>query len=75
MPNRIIANLGSLFIARKFKTWASDCGININYESIAQPQTNGQVQRANGLLLAMLKPRLYDELKDYGGSGQTNYPK
>jgi transposase InsO family protein len=65
MPNRIITDLGSPFIAIKFRSWAQDCSININYASIAHPQANDQVERANGLLVARLKPRLFDELKDY----------
>ena len=67
IPNWIITDLGSPFTAIEFKSWAQDCGISIDYTSIAHPQANGQVERANGLLLARLKPRLFDELKDYGG--------
>ena len=48
MPNRIIANLGSPFTTIEFRSWAQDCGININYASIAHPQVNGQVECANG---------------------------
>ena len=54
-------------IAIKFRSWAQDCGISIDYASVAHPQANGQVERANGQFLAGLKPRLFDELKDYGG--------
>ena len=67
MPNRIIIDLGSPFIAIKFRSWAQYCGISINYASIAHPQANDQLEWANGLLLAGLKPRLFDKLKDYGG--------
>ena len=66
MPNRIITDLGSPFTAIEFRSWAQDCGISIDYASIAHPQANDQVERASGLLLARLKPRLFDELKDYG---------
>ena len=52
MPNRIIIDLGSPFTAIEFKSWAQDCSISIDYASIAHPQANGQVERANGLLLA-----------------------
>jgi transposase InsO family protein len=65
MPNRIITDLGSPFTTIKFRSCAQDCSININYASIAHPQANDQVERANGLLVAGLKPRLFDELKDY----------
>ena len=75
MPNWIITDLGSPFTAIEFKSWAQDCGISIDYTSIAHPQANGQVERANGLLLARLKPRLFDELKDYDGKWIYELPK
>jgi transposase InsO family protein len=56
MPNRIITDLGSPFTAIEFRSWAQDCGINIDYASVTHPQANGQVERANGLFLARLKP-------------------
>jgi transposase InsO family protein len=65
IPNRIITDLGSPFIAIEFRNWAQDCGISIDYASVAHPEANGQVERANGLILAGLKPRLYEELEDY----------
>ena len=67
IPNRIIIDLGSPFIAIEFRSWTQYCGISIDYAFVAHPQANGQVEWANGLLLARLKPRLFDELKDYDG--------
>ena len=75
MPNRIITDLGSPFTAIEFKNWAQDCGINIDYASVAHPQANGQVERANGLILARLKPRLYEKLEDYGSKWTEELPK
>ena len=75
MPNRIITDLGSPFTAIKFRSWAQDCSISIDYASIAHPQANSQVEQANRLLLAELKPRLFDELKDYGGVWIYELPK
>ena len=75
MPNRIITDLGSPFTAIEFRSWAQDCGISIDYASIAHPQANSQVEQANGLLLARIKPRLFDELKDYGGKWIYELPK
>jgi transposase-like protein len=37
MPNRVITDLGSLFTAIEFKSWAQDCGISIDYASVAHP--------------------------------------
>jgi hypothetical protein len=65
IPNRVITDLGSPFTAIKFRNWAHDCGISTNYASVAHSEANGQVKRANGLILAGLKPMLYEELEDY----------
>ena len=68
MPNRIIMDLGSPFTAIEFQSWAQDCGFRIDYASVAHPEANGQVERANGLILAGLKPRLYEECNTSGVS-------
>jgi hypothetical protein len=75
IPNRVIIDLGSPFIAIKFKNWTQDCGISIDYASLAHPEANGQVERANELILARLKPRLYEELEDYGSNWIEELPK
>jgi transposase InsO family protein len=66
MPNRVITDLGPPFTAIEFRSWAQDCSINIDYASVVHPQANEQVERAKGLILTGLKPRLYEELEDYG---------
>jgi hypothetical protein len=66
IPNCVIIDLGSPFTAIEFKNWTQDCAIDIDYVSVAQPEANGQVERANGLILTGLKPRLYEKLEDYG---------
>jgi hypothetical protein len=75
IPNHFITDLGSPFTAIEFRNWAQDCGINIDYASVAQPEANGQVERANGLILARLKPRLYEEIEDYGSKCIEELPK
>jgi transposase InsO family protein len=66
VPNRVIMDLGSPFTTVEFRSWAQDRVLSIDYASVAHPQANGQVERANGLILAGLKPRLYEDLEDYG---------
>ena len=75
MPNRVITDLGSPFTAIKFRSWAQDYDISIDYASVAHPEANGQVERANGLILAGLKPKLYEELEDYGSKWIEELPK
>jgi hypothetical protein len=40
-------------------------GIKINYASVSHPQSNGQVEHYNGMIIQGLKPRIFDRLKPY----------
>jgi hypothetical protein len=40
MPNWIIIE-GSPFTAIEFRSWVQDCGISIDYTSVAHPEANG----------------------------------
>jgi transposase InsO family protein len=75
IPNRVITDLGSPFTAIEFRNWAQDCGISIDYASVAHPEANGQVERANWLILAGLKLILYEELEDYSSKWIEELPK
>jgi transposase InsO family protein len=66
IPNRVITDLGSPFTPIEFRNWAQDYDISIDYASVTHSEANRQVERANGLILAGLKLRLYEELEDYG---------
>jgi transposase InsO family protein len=74
-PNRIITDLGTPFTAIEFRNWAHDCGVSIDYASVTHPKANGQVERSNRLILTGLKPRLYEELEDYGSKWIEELPK
>jgi hypothetical protein len=39
--------------------------IDVYYSSVAHPRCNGQVERANGMLLQALKDRIYDDASNY----------
>ena len=64
VPHSIITNNGSNFTADKVKTWCANLGIKLDYASVYHPQTNGQVERANGLIMSGIKPRLVRSLKE-----------
>jgi transposase InsO family protein len=66
ISNCVITDLGSPFTVIEFRNWAQDYCISIDYTSVAHPEANEQVERVNRLILARLKPRLYEELEDYG---------
>jgi transposase InsO family protein len=67
IPNNIITDNGTQFNAREFKDLCADSCIKINYASVSHPQSNGQVERLNGMILVGLKPRIFDRLKPYAG--------
>ena len=41
---------------------------------MAHPQTNGQVERANGMILQGLKPRIFNKLNKFGWRWLTELP-
>jgi hypothetical protein len=41
--------------------------IEVKYVSVAHPRANGQVERANGMIIEGLKKTLYDENSKKGG--------
>jgi len=61
VPNSIITDLGIQFTGTIFWDFCDDRGIVVKYVSIAHPQANGQVERANGMIIDALKKRLYME--------------
>jgi transposase InsO family protein len=65
VPNNIITDNGTQFTTREFKDFCADSGIKINYTSVSHPQSNGQVERSNGMILQGLKPRIFDRIKSY----------
>jgi hypothetical protein len=60
LPHRIITDLGSNFNNHHFLEYCENNGIDVQYVSVAHPRANGQVERANGMVLGALKKRLHD---------------
>ena len=58
VPHSIITDNGSNFIADEVKTWCDNMGIKLIYASVYHPQTNGQVEQANDLIMSGIKCRL-----------------
>jgi hypothetical protein len=59
LPNSIITDLGSTFTGSVFWDFCDEHGIKVKYVSVAHPRANGQVERANGMILDGLKKRLF----------------
>ena len=74
LPNSIITNLGSTFTGNDFWDFCEDRSISIKYISVAHPRTNGQVERANGMILDALKKRLYKKDEKHLGRWLKELP-
>jgi transposase InsO family protein len=66
VPNSIITDNGSQFTGRKFLEFCDKFHIRVDWAAVAHPQTNGQVERANSMILQGLKPRIFDQLNKSG---------
>jgi transposase InsO family protein len=66
VPNSIITDNVSQFIGRKFLEFCDKFHIRVDWAAMAHPQTNSQVERANGMILQGLKPRIFDRLNKSG---------
>ena len=67
VPNSIITDNGTNFTGHYFQEFADGYGIWIDWASVGHPRTNGQVERANGLILQGLKPCIFEMLKMFAG--------
>nr|XP_020170982.1 uncharacterized protein K02A2.6-like [Aegilops tauschii subsp. strangulata] len=56
MPNSIIMDNGTNFAKAALAQYCSVFGIRLDLASVAHPQSNGQVEQANGLILSGIKP-------------------
>jgi hypothetical protein len=74
LPNRIITNLGSNFNNHQFWEYCENSGIDVRYVSVAHSRANGQVERANGLVLDAFKKRLHDAANFKGGKWIKELP-
>ena len=61
IPNSIITDLGTQFTGNAFWDFYDERSIVVKYVSVAHPRANGQVERANGMILDALKKRMYRE--------------
>src|SRR4051812_43643225 len=63
VPHNIITDNGTNFTAAEFQNFYQELGIKINYASVAHPQSDGQVEKANGLVCGGIKKRLLAPLE------------
>jgi ribonuclease HI/transposase InsO family protein len=66
VPNSIITDNDTQFTGKKFLDFCEDHHICVDWAAVVHPMTNGQVERANGMILQGLKPRIYNDLNKFG---------
>jgi transposase InsO family protein len=74
VPNSIITDNGTQFTGKKFLDFCEDHHIRVDWAAVAHSMTNGQVERANGMLLQGLKPRIYNDLNKFGKRWMKELP-
>jgi transposase InsO family protein len=74
VPNSIITDNGTQFTGRKFLDFCEDHHIRVDWAAVAHPMTNGRVERANGMILQGLKPRIYNDLNKFGRRWMKELP-
>jgi transposase InsO family protein len=74
VPNNIITNNGTNFTSGEFQDFAKNLGIKLKYASVPHPKSNGQVEKANGLVCGGLKKRLLRPLKHVAGAWVEELP-
>jgi len=74
VPNSIITDNGTQFTGKKFLAFCDSFHIRVDWSAVAHPQTNGQVERANGMILQGLKPRIFNKLNKFGRKWLTELP-
>ncbi|XP_039771795.1 uncharacterized protein K02A2.6-like [Panicum virgatum] len=74
VPNSIITDNSTHFTRKEFLEFCDDYHIRIDWAAMAHPCTNGQVGRANGMVLQGLNPRIFNQLKKFVGHRVAELP-
>jgi transposase InsO family protein len=69
IPNTIITNNRTQFTGKKFLNFCDNNNIRVDWSVVAHLKTNGQVERANGMILQGLKPRIFKRLDKFRARG------
>ena len=65
VPHRILLDNGPQFTSKKFENFCERHAIKHYRSSVYHSMTNGQVERANGIILQGIKTRIFDRLSAY----------
>jgi transposase InsO family protein len=73
IPNNI-TDLGSNFSSSELFNFCEQRCIQIKYESVAHPRANGQVERANEMILDALRKKVFDKSEKFAGKWIRELP-
>jgi hypothetical protein len=74
IPNSIITDLGSNFTSSEFFDFCEQRSIQIKYASVAHPRANGQVWRANRMILEALRKKVFEKSEKLVGKWIRELP-
>lgn len=69
IPNALVVDNGSQFIAEEFRGFCTKYGIDLRFASVEYPQANGQAESTNKTIQNGIRRRLHGKK----GGGLTNY--
>jgi transposase InsO family protein len=64
VPYSIITDNGTNFTSKEFKSYCEGLGIKLKFASVAHPKTNGQVEKANGLICSGIKKEAFSTSRE-----------
>jgi transposase InsO family protein len=74
VPNCIITDNDTQFTSKKFLDFCDNHHIHVLWSAVAHLETNGQIERANAMVLQGLKPRIFDKLNKHGKKWAAELP-
>jgi hypothetical protein len=74
IPNSIITDLRSNFTSSEFFDFCEHRSIQIKYASVAHPRANGQVERANRMILDAHRKKVFDKSEKLAGKWIRELP-
>jgi transposase InsO family protein len=63
VPKAIIVDNGTQFDAETFKTFCYQIGTKIHFASVRHPESNGLVERANGIIITGIMKSIFNQPK------------
>jgi transposase InsO family protein len=63
VPRELIVDNGKQFDCYTFKEYCKTLGTQVKFSSVYHPQSNGAVERANGMIFSGIKKCLFDQKK------------